>query len=64
MPSQTCLPPTAGEVELMERLRALDRRLAAYGAELDAAIEASTHDLVDDLAGAGRAPRDDRADGR
>lgn len=36
------IPVTTDQVALMQHLRALDRRLAEYGAELDAAIESST----------------------
>ncbi|MBO1753378.1 hypothetical protein J4G33_16330 [Actinotalea sp. BY-33] len=37
-------------VELMTRLRHLDRRLASYGAELDTALEASTERMLRQLA--------------
>jgi len=40
------------EVELMQRLRELDRSLAAYGARLDAALELSTQEILGTLASA------------
>ena len=44
------LPVAADQVALMRQLRDLDRRLAAYGAEIDAALESSTHQIVHQLA--------------
>jgi hypothetical protein len=44
------LPAGADQVALMRQLRDLDRRLAAYGAEIDAALEVSTHQIVHQLA--------------
>ncbi|NTW39740.1 MAG: hypothetical protein HGA44_07600 [Cellulomonadaceae bacterium] len=44
-------------VALMRRLRDLDRELAAYGAELDVALEQCTEDLVADLMAPDRGPR-------
>ena len=44
------LPVAADQVALMRQLRDLDRRLAAYGAEIDAALENSTHQIVHQLA--------------
>ena len=45
------VPPPADPVALMEHLRALDRMLAGYGRELDAALEESTLDVFHHLAG-------------
>jgi len=44
------LPSEADQVALMRQLRELDRRLAEYGAEIDAALESSTHQIVHELA--------------
>ena len=49
---------TEDEVALMQRLRRLDRQLAAYGARLDAALEASTQQIMWSLA----SPRSDQQD--
>lgn len=51
-------PSDSDEVELMRRLRALDQQLADYGEELDAAIEASTQQIMRTLATADPAPGD------
>lgn len=40
---------TGDQVELMQRLRALDEQLAAYEAHVDAALEASTQHIFDTL---------------
>ena len=45
------VPPPADPVALMEHLRALDRMLAGYGRELDAALEEATLDVFHRLAG-------------
>ncbi len=70
-------PPTAHElieavtvrphedtVALMERLRVLDDRLAAYGAEVDTALERATQDLVVHLAAVRRSRGDGPDDAR
>ena len=44
------LPQVEDQVELMQRLRVLDRALAIYGAELDDALEDSTQLVLDQLA--------------
>ena len=43
------LSPESDRVEVMRRLRELDRRLAAYADELDAAWDAATEGLVRSL---------------
>jgi hypothetical protein len=50
---------TEDEVALMQRLRRLDRQLAAYGARLDAALEASTQEIMCSIASPGPDLRDD-----
>lgn len=48
--------PDDDQVALMQRLRALDRQLAAYGAHLDAALEDSTQQILGTVAGAAETP--------
>lgn len=44
------VPAPADPIALMEHLRDLDRALAAYGAELDAELEARIQTVLDELA--------------
>lgn len=43
------VPAATDGAALMERLRLLDRRLATYSREIDAALESFTEKVVDDL---------------
>lgn len=49
--------PPQDAVGLMEQLRALDRKLAVYGAEIDSALEKQTEQLVHHMAVAPADPR-------
>lgn len=52
---------TNDPVALMQRLRSLDRELMAYGAEIDAALEDSTEQIVRRMADSPTAARSDDA---
>jgi hypothetical protein len=51
------VPAPEDQVALMQRLRRLDRQLAAYGDQLDEALEASTQEILGSIAGEN--PRDE-----
>lgn len=53
------VPVDPDQVALMRTLRELDHRLAAYGEEIDAALELSTQQIMHRMAGTGTTADDD-----